>query len=309
MRIAIVGAGGVGGGYGAALAKAGADVTFIARGAHLAAMKSAGLKVLSPRGDIHLVPTQATDNPADIGQVDIVLFCVKLWDIESAGERIKPMIGSGTAVIPLQNGIDAHERLLPILGERAVMCGVAQLSASITAPGTITQVGTFMRMVFGELDGSRSKRAEDFHALCLKAGFEATLSEAILTELWMKFILLASNAGMMALARQPIGNLRDDPDMQPIFRAAYQEVADVGRAKGVALPADAIERIIDATANFPPLMKSSMALDLDRGNRLEVPWLNGKVAELGRQFGIATPTHGMMYAMLKPYAMGATSQP
>jgi 2-dehydropantoate 2-reductase len=304
MRIAVVGTGGVGGGYGAALAKAGADVTFIARGAHLAAMKSAGLKLLSPRGDIHLAPTQATDNPADIGTVDVVLFCVKLWDVESAGEHIKPLIGPGTAVIPLQNGIDAHERLLPILGESAVMGGVAQISASITAPGTITQVGTFMRMVFGELDGRRSQRGEDLLALCLKAGFEATLSENILTDLWMKFILLASNAGMMALSRQPIGNLRDDPDMRPIFLAAYQEVIDVGRAKGITLPSDARERISESTKHFPPGMKASMALDLDRGNRLEVPWLSGKVAELGRQFGIATPTHSMMYAMLKPYAMG-----
>ena len=162
MRIAIVGAGGVGGGYGAALAKAGADVTFIARGAHLAAMKSTGLKVLGPRGDIHLVPTQATDNPAEIGKVDFVLFCVKLWDVESAGERIKPLIGPETAVIPLQNGIDAHERLIPILGESAVMGGVAQISASITAPGTITQVGAFMRMVFGELDGSKQQARRGF---------------------------------------------------------------------------------------------------------------------------------------------------
>jgi 2-dehydropantoate 2-reductase len=305
MRIAVIGAGGVGGGFGAALAKAGADVTFLARGAHLAAMKSAGLKVTGPRGDTHLVPTQATDDPAEIGPVDIVLFCVKLWDVESAGERIKPLIGPNTGVIPLQNGIDAPERLLPILGKNAVMGGVAQISASITAPGTITQVGTFMRMVFGELDGSKSKRAEDFLALCLKAGFEATLSEAVLTDLWMKFILLASNAGMMSLARQPIGNLRDDPDMLPIFRSAYQEVIDVGRARGIKLPADALERILDSTKHFPPGMKASMALDLDRGNRLEVPWLSGKVAELGRQLGVPTPTHGMMYAMLKPYAMGA----
>jgi len=304
MRIAVVGAGGVGGGFGVALAKAGADVTFIARGAHLAAMKRAGLKVTGARGDSHLVPTQATENPAEIGPVDIVLFCVKLWDIESAGERIKPLIGANTAVIPLQNGIDAHERLLPILGAHAVMCGVAQISASITAPGEITQVGTFMRMIFGELDGKITKRGQDFLSLCLKAGFEATLSEQILTDLWMKFILLASNAGMMSLARQPIGNLRDDPDMRPIFLAAYTEAAAVGRAKGIALPADAVERIAEATKHFPPGMKASMALDLDRGNRLEVPWLSGKVAELGRQYGIATPTHGMMYAMLKPYAMG-----
>ena len=306
MRIAVVGAGGVGGGFGVALAKAGADVTFIARGAHLAAMKRAGLKVTGARGDSHLVPTQATENPAEIGPVDIVLFCVKLWDIESAGERIKPLIGANTAVIPLQNGIDAHERLLPILGANAVMCGVAQISASITAPGEITQVGTFMRMIFGELDGKLTKRGQDFLAMCLKAGFEATLSEQILTELWMKFILLASNAGMMSLARQPIGNLRDDPDMRPIFLAAYQETVAVGRARGIALPSDAVERIVEITKHMPAPMKASMALDLDRGNRLEVPWLSGKVVELGRAFGIATPTHGMMYAMLKPYAMGKT---
>ena len=305
MRIAVVGAGGVGGGFGAALAKAGADVTFIARGPHLAAMKSQGLKVQGGRGETHLVPTRATDDPADIGTVDIVLFCVKLWDVESAGAHIKPLIGPDTAVIPLQNGIDAAERLIPILGESAVMGGVAQISASITAPGVIQQVGTFMRMIFGEFDGKRSKRGEDFLALCLKAGFDATLSEQILTELWMKFILLASNAGVMALTRQPIGRLRDDPDLRPIFIAAYQEAIDVGRARGVALPADALDKILDFTSHAPPAMKASMALDLERGNRLELPWLSGKVAELGRQLGVPTPTHSMMYAMLKPYIMGA----
>ena len=305
MRIAVVGAGGVGGGFGAALAKAGADVTFIARGAHLAAMKSQGLKVGGGRGETHLVPTRATDDPAEVGQVDIVLFSVKLWDVESAGEQIKPLIGPDTGVIPLQNGVDAAERLIPILGSKAVMGGVAQVSASITAPGVITQVGTFMRMIFGELDGRRSQRGEDFLALCLKAGFDATLSEQILTDLWMKFILLAANSGITALARQPLGKLRDDPDMRPIFRAALQETFDVGRARGVALPADAVERTLDFIAHLPPNMKASMALDLDRGNRLELPWLSGKVAELGRQLGIPTPTHGMIYAMLKPYVMGA----
>jgi 2-dehydropantoate 2-reductase len=304
MRIAVVGAGGVGGGFGAALAKAGADVTFIARGVHLAAMQSAGLKVQGPRGDTHLVPTKATDDPADIGKVDVVLFCVKLWDVESAGQRIKPLLGPETAVIPLQNGIDAAERLIPILGDKAVMGGVAQISASITAPGVIQQVGTFMRMIFGELDGRRSKRAEDFLALCLKAGFDATLSEQILTELWMKFILLASNSGIMALSRQPIGKLRDDPDMRPIFMAAYREVIDVGKARGIALPADALDKVVGFTNSQPPAMKASMALDLDRGNRMELPWLAGKVAELGHELGVPTPTHSMIYAMLKPYVMG-----
>jgi 2-dehydropantoate 2-reductase len=305
MRIAVVGAGGVGGGFGAALAKAGADVTFIARGAHLAAMKSQGLKIQGGRGETHLVPTPATDNPADIGIVDIVLFCVKLWDVESAGQHIKPLVGADTAVIPLQNGIDAAERLTPILGSNAVMGGVAQISASITGPGVIQQVGTFMRMIFGELDGKRSKRGEDLLALCLKAGFDATLSEQILTDLWMKFILLATNASITAATRRPIGKLRDDPDIRPMFMAAYQETIDVGRAKGIALPGNALEKIVEFNAHAPPTMKASMALDLDRGNRLELPWLGGKVVQLGRELGVATPTHTTLFAMLKPYIMGA----
>ena len=305
MRIAVVGAGGVGGGFGAALAKAGADVTFIARGAHLAAMKSQGLKTQGGRGETHLVPTKATDNPAEIGPVDIVLFCVKLWDVESAGEAIKPLVGPDTAVIPLQNGIDAAERLIPILGPKAVMGGVAQISASIVAPGVIQQVGTFMRMIFGELDGKRSKRAEDFFALCQKAGFDVTLSEQILTDLWMKFILLACNASITAATRQPLGKLREDADLRPIMMAAFQETIDIGRAKGVTLPADALAKILDFVGHAPPAMKASMALDLERGNRLELPWLGGKVVELGRQLKIPTPVHGVMYAVLKPYIMGA----
>ena len=307
MRIAVVGAGGVGAGFGAALAKAGGDVTFIARGAHLAAMKSNGLKVESPRGDVHLQPTQATDDPAAVGPVDIVLFCVKLWDVESAGKHIKPLVGPNTAVIPLQNGIDAPERLVPILGKQAVMGGVAQISASIVAPGVIRQVGTFMRMLFGELDGSRSQRGEAFLALCQKAGFDAMLSDQILSELWIKFILLATNASVMAVARQPIGKLRDDPDMRPQFVAAYNEVNAVGKARGVKLPANTLDMMLAFNAGAPPTMKPSMALDLERGNRIELPWLGGKVVELGRTLGVPTPTHALMYAALKPYVMGTPS--
>ncbi|MBR0869333.1 2-dehydropantoate 2-reductase [Bradyrhizobium tropiciagri] len=304
MRIAVVGAGGVGGGFGAALAHAGADVTFIARGAHLAAMRSEGLKVQGGRGETHLVPTKATDDPAGVGPVDIVLFCVKLWDVESAGAHIKPMVGPDTAVIPLQNGVDAPERLLPILGPKAVMGGVAQISASIIKPGVINQVGTFMRMIFGELDGSITPRGKALHELCLKAGFDATLSEQITTELWMKFVLLATNAGMTAATRQPIGKLRDDPDLRPLFVSACQETIAVAKANGIKLPPDALEKVLDFVGHAPPAMKASMALDLERGNRLELPWLNGKVVELGRKLGVKTPTHDMLYALLKPYAMG-----
>jgi 2-dehydropantoate 2-reductase len=304
MRIAVIGAGGVGGGFGAALAKAGADVTFVARGAHLAAMKREGLKIQSPRGDTHLAPTQATDNPAGIGAVDVVLFCVKLWDVESAGEAIRPLVGPATAVIPMQNGIDAADRLIPILGRDAVMGGVAQISASIIAPGVIQQVGTFMRMIFGELDGRRSRRAEAFLALCERAGFDVTSSEQILTELWMKFIPLTTNAGITAATRRPLGALRDDPDIRPVMIAAVREVFEVGKATGVALPADTVEKSLAFIGHAPPAMKASMALDLERGNRLELPWLNGKVVELGRELGVPTPTHAMLYAVLKPYIMG-----
>src|SRR6516164_8488022 len=244
MRIAVIGAGGVGGGFGAALARAGADVTFVARGKHLDAMRTRGLVVKGDRGETHLVPTRATDDPESIGKVDIVLFCVKLWDVESAAVQIKPLIGPQTAVIPLQNGIDAAERLIPILGRKAVMGGVAQISAAITEPGVITQVGAFMRMIFGELDGSRSKRGEEFLGACLKAGFDATLSEAIITELWMKFIPLAANASLTAATRLPIGKLRDDPDIRQLFIAAFKEVIEIGRAKGIALPPDALEKTL-----------------------------------------------------------------
>jgi 2-dehydropantoate 2-reductase len=304
VRIAVIGAGGVGGGFGVALGKAGADVVFIARGAHMAAMKSQGLKIQGGRGESHLVPTQATDDPASVGHVDIVLFCVKLWDVESAGEHIKPLVGPNTAVIPLQNGVDAAERLIPILGAGAVMGGVAQISASIIAPGVIQQVGTFMRMIFGELDGSISKRGEEFLALCLKAGFEATLSRQIVTDLWMKFILLATNASITAATRQPIGKLRDEPDIRQVFISAYRETIDVGRAGGIALPDNALDKVLEFNAHAPAAMKASMALDLERGNRLELPWLGGKVVELGRKFGVPTPTHSTMYALLKPYIMG-----
>jgi 2-dehydropantoate 2-reductase len=304
VRIAVVGAGGVGGGYGAALAKAGADVTFIARGAHLAAMKSKGLKVESARGNSHLQPTQATDDPKSVGPVDIVLFCVKLWDVESAGEAIKPMVTSDTAVIPLQNGVDAAERLAPILGKEAVMGGVANISATIAEPGVIRQTGTVMRMVFGELDGRKSARAAAFAAMCQKAGIEGVASPAILTDLWMKFILLASNASLMAVTRLPVGRLRDDPDIAPWFATADEEVANVGRAAGVALPVDAVDRTLAFNRNAPPELMASMAVDLLRGNRIELPWLSGKVLEFGRKHGVPTPTHAFMYAALKPYIMG-----
>jgi 2-dehydropantoate 2-reductase len=184
MRIAVIGAGGVGGAFGAALAKAGGDVTFVARGAHLAAMKEHGLRIFGDRGETLIRPVQATDDPASIGPVDIVLFCVKLWDIESAGEQIKPLIGPDTGVIPLQNGIDASDRLVSILGASHVMAGTVSISATIASPGEIRQTGTFMSLAFGERDGRTTPRAEAFRALCQTTGFDITLSADIAVPIW-----------------------------------------------------------------------------------------------------------------------------
>jgi 2-dehydropantoate 2-reductase len=304
MRIAVIGAGGVGGAFGAALAKAGADVTFVARGAHLAAMRQNGLRIEGGRGETIIKPAQATDDPASIGPVDFVLFCVKLWDVESAGAAIKPLVGPTTAVITLQNGIDSPERLLPILGKQAVMGGVAQISATIAEPGVIRQTGTFMRLIFGELEGGHSARGEAFLALCKQAGFDATHSDQIQTELWMKFILLATNAAMTAATRCGLGLLRDDPDIRPLFLPAAEEVAAVGRARGVKLADDAAAKAFAFLDSAPPTMMASMAHDLIKGNRIELPWLSGKVVALGRELGVPTPIHTVLNAVLKPYVNG-----
>ncbi len=304
MRIAVIGAGGVGGVFGAALARAGADVTFVARGAHLAAIRERGLRVEGGRGETLVQPAQATDDPAAIAPVDVVLFCVKLWDVESAGAAIRPMVGNATGVIPLQNGIDASARLLPILGESAVMGGVAQVSATIAEPGVIRQTGTLQRLVFGELDGRHSDRGERFLALCREAGFDAMLTGDIRRALWEKFVLLVAMSGITAVTRLPVGKLRDDPDLVALYRAVMEEVIAVGKASGVALPDDLVEKRMADVFAFPATGRASMAVDLERGNRIELPWLAGKVVSLGRDYGIPTPANATIHAALKPYVNG-----
>jgi 2-dehydropantoate 2-reductase len=307
MKIAVIGAGGVGGTFGVALAKAGADVWFLARGAHLAAMQANGLRITGGRGETHLTPTHASDDPAVIGHADVVLFCVKLWDVEKAGAHIRPIVGPGTAVIPLQNGIDAADRLTPILGADAIMGGVAQVSATIDAPGVVRQTGTFMKLIFGELAGGRSARGDAFLAVCQIAGFDADHSSNILTELWLKFIILATNSAVTAATRSPFGRLRGDPDIMAVFEAATREVVAVAKAKGIALPDDAAERNLAFLAGAPPAMMASMAHDLSRGNRIELPWLSGKVVAMGRELGVPTPTHAVLHAILKPFTDGAVA--
>jgi 2-dehydropantoate 2-reductase len=304
MRIAVIGTGGIGGPYGAALAKAGADVTFVARGAHLAAMQANGLRVEGDRGETHVSPAQATDDPAGIGVVDYVLLCTKLWDVESAGAAIKPIVGPQTAVIPLQNGVDAQDRLIPILGRDAVMGGTAWVTGSIIAPGVIRQTGAYQTMTFGELDGTMSARGQSLADVCTAAGFEGVFSPDVMVPIWEKFVMLVPLSGVNSLTRLPLGVYREDPDLWALCEATLRETIAVGRAEGVALPPDALDKGIALLRSMPPHHMTSMGNDLLRGNRMELRWFAGKVVELGRKHGVATPANGFIYAALKLYADG-----
>jgi 2-dehydropantoate 2-reductase len=304
MRIAIVGAGGIGAPLGASLAAAGLDVAFLARGTHLAAMRANGLRVEGDRGETLVRPAQATDDPKVIGHVDLVLFCVKLWGVEITGEQIRPLVGGGTVVIPLQNGVDASERLSPILGAEPVLGGVAMVSGSIVTPGVVRQTGTYHRIIFGELDGRLTPRGERIRDVCRGAGIDAVLSDEIGRERWMKFIGLVAVSGWCALTRRPIGELRDDPDIAPLIEEVMREVVEVGRRCGVRLAPDVLAQQWSMLRMAPSRLMPSMAVDLRAGNQLELPWLAGKVVQVGAAHGVPTPVNRVVYAALKPYVNG-----
>ena len=307
MRVAVIGAGGIGAIYGAALAKAGNDVTFVARGAHLAAMQENGLRIEGDRGETVVRPAQATDDIGSIGLVDYVLLCVKLWDVESAGEQLRAIVGPNTAVVPVQNGVDAHERLIPILGPAPVMGGSAFVTGSIVSPGVVRQTGTYFQMTFGELDRQPRARGERLAAACAAAGIEGILSPDIMVPLWEKFVLLVPVSSVNALTRVPMGRYRDDRDSWGLVEAILRESVAVGRAEGVALPPDAVERGLVGIRQMPDHHMTSMGNDLLRGNKLELPWFAGKVVELGRKHGIPTPVTAFAYAALKLHAGGAAA--
>jgi 2-dehydropantoate 2-reductase len=307
MRIAVIGAGGIGGPYGASLAKAGADVTFVARGAHLAAMRENGLQIEGDRGETHIWPAQVTDDIPGIRDVDFVLSCVKLWDVEDVAEQLRTIVGPQTAVIPLQNGVDAAERMVRILGEEPVMGGVAFVTGTIVAPGVVRQTGTYQRITFGELDGRITERGRRLRDLCEAAGFEGVLSPDIRVPLWEKFLLLVPLSGLNALTRQPLGKWREYPDLVAIYEAALRETVAVGLAEGVRLPLDSVDKTLAMMRSMPPHHTTSMGNDLLRGNRLELPWFAGKVVELGRSHDIPTPVNSFIYAALRPYVNGPPS--
>lgn len=304
MKIAVMGAGGVGGYFGAKLAQSGADVTFIARGAHGAAIREAGLKVFSPNGDMLVQPAKATDAPARIGAVDVVMFCVKLWDVESAAEDCRPLLGPDTAVISFQNGVDAEERVAAILGPQHAVGGVAAIAALIEAPGVIRHTGTMAWLKYGELDGRLSPRIEAFDVACQKAGFEASISTDITADIWRKFAFLAPMAGATAAMRLPIGPILADAETRRLFADLIAETVAVGRAKGARLEEGLEAKQLAFAENLPGEMKASMLGDLERGNRLELPWLTGAVVRLGRELGMPTPTSAFVNTVLKLHADG-----
>lgn len=304
MKIAIMGSGGVGGYFGARLAKAGADVSFIARGAHLAAMREHGLKVESGLGDIHLPKVSVTDDPRTIGNVDLVLFSVKLRDTEAAAQSIKPLFGPDTGILSFQNGVQKDDILRGVFGDKPVMGGVAYIATAIGRPGVIKHTGTLQRLVFGEYDGRRSPRAESFLAACLKGGIDAQLSDDIRRQIWEKFVFLVALSGTTTTMRRPIGPIRANPQTRAFLLEIMREAVKVGRAHGVALPEDYAEQRLAFCDSLPEDMTSSMHHDLERGNPLEVQWLSGGVVQLGEKAGIPTPANRAVWDILALHAGG-----
>jgi len=303
MRIAIVGSGGVGGYFGGRLAAAGADVTFLARGAHLEAMRARGLRIESPRGNVHLPRVTAESEPAAIGPADVVFFAVKLYDTEGALALLPPLIGPDTVVIGFQNGVETVGLLTRAVGPSHAAGGVSYVSAVIAEPGVIRHTA-MDHLIFGEPDGSRSPRLEALLEACRPAGFQATLSSNITVDIWTKFVRIAVFSGMTAVTRSPIGVIRDDPELFAMLKATATEALNVAHAKGIAVPASTVEDIAAAYRALPPHAKASMLEDLERGRRLELPWLSGAVVRIGREVGVETPTHRFISAVLTPHVNG-----
>jgi 2-dehydropantoate 2-reductase len=305
MRIVIMGAGGLGGYFGARLAPAGNDVSFIARGAHLAAIRQSGLRVESARGDLHLRDLVATDDPSRLAPADVVIIAVKLWDTDAAAEAVKPLVRPGTAVVSFQNGVSKDDVLTRILGRGAVIGGVGQIGVVIAGPGVIRHTGTMAKLTFGELDNTRTPRVQALLDACTAAGIDAEIAEDINLAIWEKFAFLVPMSACTAVMRSTIGPIRANPRTRAFLFDITREVVAVGRALGVKLADDFAEQRMAFVAKLPPQMTASMQGDLARGNRLELPWLSGAVVELGKQVGVPTPLNRAVTDILALYVDGA----
>jgi 2-dehydropantoate 2-reductase len=303
MRIAFMGSGGLGGYFGARLCQGGAQVHFIARGKHLQAMRSEGLRIEGPE-PMHIARVHATDDPRETGVVDFVMLCVKLWDTETALQQMRPLVGPGTTIISFQNGVLKDQTLRAAYDPSMTMGGVGYVATTIDRPGVIRQTGPMQRLLFGEFDGSRSPRAEALLAACLAGGINAELSGNILREIWQKYVFLVGLSGTTTTMRKTIGPIRGHAQARAFLLDVMREVVAVGRAHGVDLAEDYAELRLRLADEVAPDMTSSMHHDLERGNPLEVAWLSGGVVELGQRKGVATPLNRAIADILALHAGG-----
>jgi len=304
MRIAVMGAGGVGGYFGARLAQAGHEVAFVARGRQLEALRAHGLRMQSSLGDAHLPDVRVTDEPTGIGTVDLVLFSVKLWDTLAAAKAVKPLLGEKTAVVSFQNGVVKDDILRQTVGAKHVIGGVCYIAATIAEPGLVRHSGTLQKLVFGEYDGSLSPRVRQFRDACANSGIDAEISDRIEQTIWEKFVFLVGLSGTTSLARSPIGPIRRHPRSRAFLHDVMKEVVQVARAQGVQLAADYADERLAFTDQVPADMTSSMHHDLERGNRLEVAWLSGDVVDRGARLGVATPCNRAIFDILSVHCEG-----
>ena len=308
MKILVMGTGGVGGYYGGLLAKQGNDVTFIARGAHLYALRHEGLTVKSIHGDFKVSPAQATDEPINVGPVDLILFCVKTYNTDEAAQAIRAAVGRHTTVLSLQNGVDAAERIGNIVGMEHVIGGATWLSSAVEAPGVIKQVSQFRRIVFGELAGGRSERIQTIFEVLNPLGITVEVSENIRKILWTKFAFIASVSSIGSLTRLPMGEYRSVPETRRLLTSIMQEVEALARAQGIDLEPDVVQKSLEFTDNAAPHIRASMQLDVESGSRTELESMVGVIGRKGRELGVPTPAADFVYASLLPVELKARSE-
>ena len=304
MRMAVIGAGGTGGYFGGLLARAGEDVTFIARGAHLEALRTRGLTLESMLAGTFTVPVQATDDPSEVGPVDLILFCVKTYDTDAAAESIRPLIRPDTMLLSLQNGIGNEERIARVAGHTSAIGAVAYVSSAIKAPGVVAQTSGPGKIIFGELSGGESARTERLRDVLQRAGITAEVHPDIRVVLWQKFLFISAFSGVTTVTRLPIGTILADSVTHALFRGTVEEAEAVARASGIDLPADCVEQALATAAAAEPWARGSLYHDLAGGRRLELEGLNGEVVRRGREHGIETPLNFAIYAALRPYVDG-----
>jgi 2-dehydropantoate 2-reductase len=305
MKIAMMGSGGIGGYYGGRLAQAGEDVTFIARGAHLAALRAGGLRVFSHYGDFSLPQVNATDDPAAVGPVELVVMATKAYDLEAASAAMRPLIGPHTTVLPLLNGVDIAERIGAVVGAQHVLGGLCGISSALDGPGVIRQVSPFEFVQLGELHLRRTPRAEAAEAAFKRAGTQVELVADIRRALWDKFLFLTAVAGVCSVTGQVLGAVRADPDTRALLADCLAEIVAVARAEGIAYDDASAAEVLKQVDVRPAALKPSMMLDLERGKPLELEALHGTVVRLGAAHGVATPANAFIYAALKGRAHGA----